>query len=164
VLEIELLQALAAAGQGQATDALAALERALAFAAPEGYVRLFVDKGASMAALLHEAYRHGIAREYVARLLDAFPDSGVPIVDFGLHSQPPIQHSNATIQNLPEPLTARELEVLRLLAAGASNNTIAETLVISLGTVKKHVNNLFGKLQVQNRTQAVVRARELQLI
>jgi LuxR family maltose regulon positive regulatory protein len=75
------------------------------------------------------------------------------------------QNSKLKTQNfLVEPLTARELEVLRLIADGASNNAIAEKLIVSLGTVKKHVNNIFGKLHVQSRTQAIARARELQII
>ncbi len=68
------------------------------------------------------------------------------------------------IQNLVEPLSERELEILQLIAAGRSNEEIAQTLVIAIGTVKKHINNIYGKLGVQSRTQALARARELKLL
>jgi LuxR family maltose regulon positive regulatory protein len=157
VLEIEILQALTAAALGQRTEALTTLERALSLAAPEGYVRIFVDQGPEMAALLQEAYQRGMAREYVEKLLAAFPD-------FGLDGENQIANPQSKNLNLIEPLTARELEVLRLIADGASNGVIAQTLIVSLGTVKKHVNNIFGKLHVQSRTQAIARAHELQII
>jgi len=154
VLEILMLRALALDAQGQHNDALMTLERALGLAKPAGYVRLFVDEGAPMQALLRHGYRRGITREYVATLLTEFA---------GPHAANPRRHA-AHPSALVEPLTAREGEVLRLLDAGASNRDIAHRLVLSLGTVKKHVSNICGKLGVQSRTQAVARARVLQLL
>jgi LuxR family maltose regulon positive regulatory protein len=139
---------------GQRAQALTTLERALWLAEPEGYVRLFVDEGAPMRALLRYAYRRGITPGYVVALLAAFA---------GPHAADPQRHV-AHPSALVEPLTARECEVLRLLDAGASNRDIAHDLVLSLGTVKKHVSNICGKLGVQSRIQAVARARALQLL
>ena len=155
-LAILLLQALTANAQGNQAAALAALESALSLAAPEGYVRVFVDEGAPMAALLRAADHHGIAPAYIARLLVAFPrtedQTGRPAA---------LSPQSST---LVETLSQRELEVLRLIADGHSNQAIADRLVVAVSTVKKHVNNIYGKLDVQSRTQALVRARELTLL
>jgi len=168
VLEIEILQAMAAAAQGQQAEALATLERALAFAASEGYVRIFVDKGPQMAALLTQSAerraQNDSIRVYAERLRLAFPAEQGAEAPHAPPSPPVLRSTLERSNALVEPLTARELEVLRLIANGASNGTIAETLIVSLGTVKKHVNNIFGKLQVQSRTQAIARARDLQLL
>jgi LuxR family transcriptional regulator, maltose regulon positive regulatory protein len=152
VLEILIVQALALAAQHDRKRALIALERALTQAAPEGYVRIFVDEGKSMLALLHQA--HGIASGYVARLLAAFgePTSAAALL--------PTSAADALV----EPLTPRELEVLRLLARGLSNQEIAHELIIEVGTVKRHVNSLCGKLGVNSRLQAVARARTYDLL
>jgi LuxR family maltose regulon positive regulatory protein len=169
-LEIEILQALAAAAQGQPGQALTTLDRTLAFAASEGYVRIFVDKGPQMASLLEAAYHSNIAPAFVAQLLGAFPEADTVTRWHGdkvtaLSGHPlTLSPAHPVTRSLVEPLTARELEVLRHIADGASNGAIAERLIVSLGTVKKHVNNIFGKLQVQSRTQAIARARELQLL
>jgi LuxR family transcriptional regulator, maltose regulon positive regulatory protein len=159
VLEIELLQALTADALGQRAHALTTIERALTLAAPEGYVRVFVDEGAPMAELLREAHARGIAPDYVTKLLAAF--SRTESSGLRTESQEP-PHSIVSPQSsaLVEPLTARELEVLRLLAGGASNGAIAEALIISIGTAKKHVNNILAKLDVRSRTQAAIWARE----
>jgi LuxR family maltose regulon positive regulatory protein len=145
-----VLQALALEMQGAADRALDALERALMLAEPGGYVRTFVDEGEPMARLLRRALAQGIAPGYVARLLAAFRDS-VP-------AKPP------AAQALVEPLTGRELEVLRLIAAGLSNREIAEELYIAVSTVKTHVNRIYGKLGAKSRTQAVVKAQALDLL
>jgi LuxR family maltose regulon positive regulatory protein len=145
-LEILIVQAVALAAQHDRKRALVALERALAQAAPEGYVRLFVDEGMPMLALLHQAQAHGIASGYVARLLAAFGE--------------PTSAADALV----EPLTPRELEVLRLLAKGLSNQEIARELIIEVGTVKRHVNSICGKLGVSGRLQAVAHAREYDLL
>ncbi|HEY3231123.1 MAG TPA: LuxR C-terminal-related transcriptional regulator [Roseiflexaceae bacterium] len=154
VLEILMLRALAFDAHGQRTDALTTLERVLRLGEPEGYIRLFVDEGACLRALLRHAYRRGITPEYVATLLAAFA---------GPHASDPQLHA-AHPSALVEPLTARECEVLQILDAGASNRDIAHSLVLSLGTVKKHISNICGKLGVQSRTQAVARARAVQLL
>ena len=95
--------------------------------------------------------------DHLARLVDAFEQAGLPV-------RLPIRPGGVVVAGLVEPLSARELEVLRLLAEGATNRAIAKQLVVSLDTVKRHVSNLFGKLEVANRTQAVARARELGLL
>ena len=130
-------------------NALPTLERALVLAAPEGYVRLFVDEGELMLALLRQAYARGIVPEYASTLLSAFGEqhaSDLPLSD----------HLSA--------LTGREREVLGLLLEGASNREIARRLILSVNTVKRHVYNLSGKLGVQSRTRAIARARELGLL
>jgi len=150
VLEILVLQALAFHAQGNHMQALSTLERALLLAEPEGYIRLFVDEGTPMLALLRQARARGRVAGYVSTLLSAFGEQGEVHV---LHTR-----------KLAEPLTEREREVLQLLAAGASNREIARRLVLSIGTVKKHVSNICGKLDAQSRTQAIARARTLHLL
>ncbi len=148
-LEILILQALALSAQGKGTEAFPVLERVLTLAEPEGYIRLFVDEGTPMVALLRQAHARGIAPDYVATLLSAFGE------------QPVAAPSRAS--PLVEPLTERELDVLRLLVTGLSNAEIARELIITVGTVKRHVNSIYGKLGVQSRTQAVARAQTLHL-
>jgi LuxR family maltose regulon positive regulatory protein len=146
-IEIRILQALAASDDEQA---LVHLAEALTMAQPEGYVRIFVDQGKALVPLLRRAAHRGIAPGYVARLLSAMAES------------PGAAPSLA--QPLIEPLSEREIEVLQLIAAGKSNQAIAAELVLSVGTVKAHASNIYGKLGVRSRTQAVARARELELI
>ena len=153
VLEMLMLRALALRAQGKRAEALSVLQRTLRQAAPEGYVRLFVDEGTPMRLLLQEAQARGIVPEYVARLLTAFGAS--------------VSSAPAPLPNpgsLVEPLTEREREVLHLLLEGASNQEIARRLVLSINTVKRHVYNICGKLGVQSRTQAIVKARALNLL
>jgi LuxR family maltose regulon positive regulatory protein len=148
------LQALAyrALGDRAQSEASArALGQALTLAEPEGYVRVFVDEGPPMAELLRRAQSRGIAPAYVNKLLSAFPDGGLS----SAVRRPP---------SLIEPLNERELEVLRLIADGLSNREIAGKLIIALSTVKWHINNLYGKLHVRSRTQALARAKELGLL
>jgi LuxR family maltose regulon positive regulatory protein len=149
-IRILALQALAFDAQDDPDAALAALEQALTLAEPEGYVRTFVDEGEPMAGLLRRALSRGIVPDYVARLLAAFGDEA--------ELRPP------AMESLVEPLTERELEVLRLIVAGLSNPDIAEELYIAVSTVKSHVNHIYGKLGVGSRTQAVAKARELRLL
>ena len=146
VIETLVLQALALQAQGKDDQALTTLERALSFAEPEGYVRTFIDEGAPMAALLRTAASRGIALDYVSKLLAAFGEVAFPSVP------------------LIEALSERELEVLRLLAAGLSNREIGAELFLAVGTVKKYTSNIYGKLDVHKRTQAVARAKELGLV
>ena len=172
VLEILVLRTLAFAAQGNRTQALTLLERALLLAEPEGYVRLFVDEGEPMVALLRHAYARGIAPDYVATLLSAFGEQPMAAPSRAWHPQGPHStfHHSVPVHfaqpsaPLVEPLTERELEVLRLLVMGQSNAEIARELIITVGTVKRHVNSIYGKLGVQSRTQAVARAQTLQLL
>jgi len=157
VIELRALQGLALAAGGDEPAALAALADALALACPQGYVRVFADEGPPMATLCGRLVRarragaaatRGVPLACLARLLRSFDAGpGAPA--------PPA---------LVEPLTPRELEVLGLLAAGRPNQGIAEDLVVSLDTVKKHVSHVLDKLGAANRTEAVTRARELDLL
>jgi LuxR family maltose regulon positive regulatory protein len=152
-IEIMMLQALAFQAGGDTTRAMASLERALALAEPEGFVRIFVDEGPPMAGLLYEALGRGIAPDYARRLLAAFPMPEPEQVG------PP--ETQGPQPDLIEPLSERELEVLHLMAEGLTNPEIASRLLVSLHTVKTHARNIYGKLGVHNRTQAVTRARSL---
>jgi ATP/maltotriose-dependent transcriptional regulator MalT len=133
---------------------MSALAQALMQAEPEGYIRIFVDEGPSMAALLHHARSRGVTPDYTSMLLAA-----VPSTDRGIEASP-------LTDRFPfdEPLSERELEVLHLLASGASNQEIARELSIALTTAKKHISNIIRKLGVSNRTQAVSRGRDLGLL
>ncbi|MCC6628231.1 MAG: helix-turn-helix transcriptional regulator [Chloroflexi bacterium] len=152
VIEILGLQALAHEVQGDIPRALAPLARALALAEPEGYVRIFVDEGQAMRTLLRQAAAGGITSSYTQRLLSAFGEPARPA------STP------AHAAGLVEPLTGREVEILRLVAAGMRNQEIADQLVISPATIKRHLANAYGKLGVGHRTEAIVRANELNLL
>jgi LuxR family maltose regulon positive regulatory protein len=152
LIEIQTLRALAYQAKGGIEQALSALERALSLAEPGGYVRTFVDKGSPMAQLLYEAAARRLAPAYIGRLLAAFPVS---------EAKPP---SPVLPAEMIEPLTGRELEVLQLIAEGLSNREIAQQLVLSLPTVKWHTSNIYGKLGVKNRTQAVAKARALGIL
>jgi LuxR family maltose regulon positive regulatory protein len=164
LIEILTLQALVCQAQADLTSALMALERALTLAAPEGYARIFVDEGAPMAGLLAQvAKRESPVAGYAATLLAAFPRTEGQ----GLRAESPESlHSVLSPQSsaLVEPLSERELEVLRLIADGHSNQAIADRLVVAVSTVKRHISNIYGKLDVQSRTQALLRARELRLL
>lgn len=129
--------------------ALTCLEKALFLAEQEGYVRVFLDEGEPMVTLLQHVATKGVYPDYVRRLLSVVLSA---------------EKRTTLTQRLIEPLSGRELEILRLVAEGKSNQQIAEVLIIARGTVKKHLNNIFGKLSAQNRTQCVARARELKLL
>ncbi len=156
VIEILILQALAHHSGGNASQAMDPLKRALEIAEPLGYFRIFVDEGQPMLRLLHEAYQQDIKPDYVQRLLAAFPDIETKQIDF-----PKIL---TTTTELIEPLSARELEVLQLIAEGLTNPEIAARIYLSPHTVKVHTRNIYGKLDAHNRIEAVARARELGII
>lgn len=161
VIEILLTRALVLEAQDKRAEALAALERALTLTEPEGYQRIFVDEGEAMRSLLTElrAATDRLAahsmRRYVDKIVAAFSRPAGAIAE----SAP-----KPLASEREEPLTARELEVLLLIAEGHSNAEIGQRLYLALSTVKGHNLRIFGKLQVQNRTEAVARARELGLI
>jgi LuxR family maltose regulon positive regulatory protein len=155
MLEILVLQALAHQAQGDIPSALVSLERALKLAEPEGYVRVFIEEGQPMANLLSVAAARGILPDYTGKLL-AF---------FEAEAQKSKEKSHlSSDQPLIEPLSERELEVLQLIAQGLSNREICERLFLAMSTVKGHNRRIFGKLEVQRRTEAIARARELGLL
>jgi LuxR family transcriptional regulator, maltose regulon positive regulatory protein len=149
VIQVLVLSALAHRMRGDVPAALVALERALTLAEPEGYVRVFVDEGPSMVAMLEAAARHGTAPNYVGRLLAALGQA---------------EHSTPVRQALVEPLSEREREVLRLLATDLDGPAIARELVVSLNTLRTHTRNIYAKLGVNNRRAAVRRGEELDLL
>jgi LuxR family transcriptional regulator, maltose regulon positive regulatory protein len=149
-IEALTLLSLAAQKRGDLVAALTLLERALRLAEPEGYVRLFADLGPPMDRLLHEARSRQVMPDYVARLLAAS----------GAVGDSAVAKSGA----LAEPLSPREHDVLRLMAAGLTNREIGSALAISPETVKKHTVSIYGKLGVGRRTEAAARARALDLL
>ena len=149
VIEVLVLQALIFQGRKDPDRALAVLKRALSLARPERYIRTFVDEGEPMLRLLHLARARQIETEYVTELLSVFEKVT------GKTQPPP--------QLLIEPLTAREVEVLKLIKTGCSNQDIADQLFISMPTVKRHISNIYGKLGVTSRTQAVSIGEELKI-
>ena len=164
IIEIQALRALALAARGDHASALAALAEVLTPACRQGYVRVFADEGAPMRALLarlsaaqrdQRAPARGVHAGYLAALLRACGQAG---------AVPPHRRAAAAVPGLVDQLTARELEILALLAAGTPNPRIAEELVVTLDTVKKHVTHILGKLGTANRTEAAARARQLSLI
>jgi LuxR family maltose regulon positive regulatory protein len=157
-IEILVLQALAYQRNGEVPAALAALERVLMLAEPEGYVRMFLNEGANMAHLLREAAARKIRPVYTGKLLAAFESEQK--MDIGEVSLPPSPASSPLI----EPLSQRELEILRLFRTEMSGPEIANELVIALSTVRTHTKSIYSKLNVNSRRAAVKRAEELGLI
>jgi len=155
VIEILVLQAIACHAQGDLPAALLPLQHALALAEPEGYVRMFLDEGSSMKQLLREASARGIMPEYTDNLLAAFEAE---------RRRSEAKPAPPPAQLLVESLSQRELGILQLIAQGLSNREIGERLFLALDTVKGHNRRLFDKLQVQSRTEAIARARELGLL
>ncbi|MFN2168560.1 MAG: LuxR C-terminal-related transcriptional regulator, partial [Anaerolineae bacterium] len=168
--EIQILRALACRAEGQDAPAMAALTEALSLAEPGGAVRVFLDAGEPLRFLLSD-FRLWIEeparqidpqgqnrlRRYADQLLAAFPGQETP-------SPPETEHPISNIHYLVEPLSERELEVLRLLASGLSNPEIADELVIAVSTVRSHCKNIYGKLGVHKRWDAVQRGQELGLV
>ncbi len=157
-IEFLSLKTLALSGQGKVAPAIQSIHRALTLAEPEGYVRVFVDMGESMGVLLQNAAAQNITPAYIHEtLLPAFRISSFP------------QEKTAAVEvsqteELVEPLSDREFEVLHLIAEGLTNREIAARLFIALSTVKSHINNIYGKLEVSNRVQAVTKAKTLHLV
>ncbi len=152
LIEALVVRAIAYANLGQADRAYVDLRRALTLGQPENEVRVFVDEGEAIRALLEKLRPDaGALRAYVEKLLGVFPQVALSPIPF-------------SAQPLIEPLTDRELDVLRGMADGLSNAEIAAKLIVAESTVKKHINHLFDKLAVQTRVQAVNKARELKLI
>jgi LuxR family maltose regulon positive regulatory protein len=156
-LELRVLLATLHWQAGQRERAIAVLEPALSLAEREGYVRVFVEAGSGLIPVLRQAAVQGIAPETVGKLLASLGERGARPVGAGVPAA-------GTRSALAEPLSEREIEVLRLVAAGLANAEIAEQLFLAVGTVKRHLFNLCGKLGVTNRTSAVARARELGLL
>jgi LuxR family maltose regulon positive regulatory protein len=161
-IEILNLRALTLQAQGDSDAAITSLSHALVLAEPGGFIRTFVDEGPPMAHLLSEALSLGIAPDYVRRLLTAFPLTRSESAAEPNRAAP--SRTQAIKSELVEPLSERELEVLQLIAEGLTNPEIAARLYLALNTIKAHTRNIYGKLGVHNRTQAVVQARELGLL
>jgi LuxR family maltose regulon positive regulatory protein len=151
LLKAIVLQAIAFYAHDQKKQAVLALEEALTLAEGGGLIRIFVDEGAPMADLLSKAAAQGIMPNFVSKLLGAFETVGK-------------QDASKSVQSLIDPLSERELEILQLIAQGLSNREISERLFLALNTIKGHNRRIFNKLQVQRRTEAVARARELNLL
>ncbi len=149
-LEVLVLRALASKACGDEAGAMEQLSRTLSLAEPEGYTRLFLDEGEPMVTLLRQAYARRIAPDYVTALLSAAGAADKDAPD--------------AARSLLEPLTEREREILRLLVAGLSNAAMASELVVTVGTVKSHINHIYGKLGVQSRSQAIARVHSLHLL
>jgi LuxR family transcriptional regulator, maltose regulon positive regulatory protein len=149
LIEILILQAIASADSGDSASARAALEQALTTAEPEGYARVFLDEGQAMTVLLRDASRHGITPGSITELLAG--------------GEPPMARPDKT-QRLLEPLSDRELEVLRLLASELSGPDIARRLYVSVNTLRTHTKHIFSKLDVNTRRAAVRRATQLGLL
>jgi LuxR family maltose regulon positive regulatory protein len=149
-IQILAVQAIVYHAQAESEQAFATLEHALELAEPEGYVRVFADEGAPMARLLRRMLTRSSASEYVRRVLEALGES--------VKIEMPIANK------LIESLSQRELEVLRLIVDGATNKEIAHELVLTVNTVKRHISNIFGKLHVSNRVQAIAQARERNIL
>lgn len=154
-IEILILQALSFQVQGDLDQAISTLEKALTLAEPGGFIRIFVDEGPPIARLLYEAVKRDIFPEYASKLLAAFP------IEDQKKTEPSPQKGQ---QTLFEPLSAREIEVLQLIAQGITNQKIASKLFISPNTVKVHTRNIYGKLAVNTRMEAVAKARVLGVI
>jgi LuxR family transcriptional regulator, maltose regulon positive regulatory protein len=151
LLKVMVLQAVALHMHGEKDKAVQVLSDALALAKPGGFVRTFVDEGLPMAQLLSEADTHGVMPDYTGKLLAAFKNE----------TKDERRTAEPSPSSSVEPLSQRELDVLRLIAAGLSNQEICERLFLALDTVKGHNRRIFNKLQVQRRTEAIARAREL---
>jgi LuxR family maltose regulon positive regulatory protein len=166
-IELYILRSLALVQQGDTRGAEADLERALALAEPEGYVRIFLDEGQPMQLLLAQWLAQAGAsplREYARHLLSQFDTKARAVMPPQKTASLTAEPLSGPSQPLIEPLSPRELEVLHLIAQGRTNKEIAGQLVVAPGTVKAHTSHIYRKLDVTNRTEAVARARQLGLL
>lgn len=157
-LKVMVLQAISYHMLGENSKAFELLGKALLMAEPGGFIRLFVDEGLPMARLFTEAADHTTMTDYTSKLLAAFEHK------LQTGEEKPGFPNASPVKSIVEPLSQRELEVLRLVADGYSNHEICKRLFLALNTVKGHNRRVFEKLQVHRRTEAVARARELGLI
>ena len=153
LISLYILYSLTLVATQQADSALAPLEKALTLAEPEGFCRVFIDEGQPLAQLLYALVQQNPEARYPAQLLAEFPDTSL--------AKPTAPERQAP---LVEPLSNRELEVLQLISAGLSNKEIAQKLYLSVGTIKVHTRNIYGKLGVSSRTQAVAKAQSFGII
>jgi LuxR family maltose regulon positive regulatory protein len=158
VPKILILESLALHAQGNTPEALDHLAPALSLSEPAGCVQFFMEEGTPMVELLRHAVSRGIAPKYASELLERFETKQ------GVGPPPHLSTPVAKTQPLVEPLTQRELDVLRLLATRLSTAEIADRLFIAVSTVRSHTKNIYGKLSVHRRADAVERAKELKLI
>ncbi len=147
--KVMVLKAIALFDQGEKSKAVRLMDKVLNFTEPEGFIRIFVDEGLPMYRLLSETAARGIMPEYTSRLITAFKAE---------------KKQNEEIQPLIEPLSQREIEVLKLIALGLSNHEIGEKLFLALDTVKGHNRRIFSKLDVKNRTMAISKAGSLNIL
>jgi LuxR family maltose regulon positive regulatory protein len=164
IIEIQALRALALAAVGDDASASSTLRDAVMLARPAGYVRVFADEGEPMRALVAQLSATRSGEQHAGRPIDARYLAALERACGQAEAGQPPRRADSSLPGLIEPLTERELEVLRLIAAGMSNQRIARELVVALDTVKKHVTHVLGKLGATNRTEAAARARELGLI
>lgn len=162
-IDVLALQALLHNSQDNEPAALTALTEAQTLAEPGGFIRNFVDLGLPMADLLKRLIKQNVAVGYIRRILTAFRNDEQRATQ-GESDLQATQSTPLSTQPLAEPLIHRELDVLELLAQRLSNKEIAEKLFISSGTIKKHLNNIYGKLNVTGRRQAVEKAAALGII
>lgn len=159
VIQILVLQTVLHQAQADKPRAFAALGEALTLGEPSGYLAFFVEQGESMRLLITELWRtrsHPSLRAYAEQVLAGFPQQEKATNDPG--------RTHVQSKNLIEPLSDREREIFGLVSAGLSNSEIAEKIIVTVGTIKKHLNTIYGKLGVGSRTQATVRGRELDLL
>ena len=157
-LQVLLLQALAQQAANENAQAMQTIGEALTLAAPGGLLRLFVDAGPPLATLLRQAAQAGVAPRFAQQVLTAFGETAI--------AQPPLTQASiqSIAQPLMDPLSARELDVLKLLTTELTGPEIARELMVSLNTMRTHTKNIYAKLGVNSRRTAVRRAEELNLI
>lgn len=160
LMEVLALQALSQDAKGDAESAKTSLTSAIEIARPGRYIRIFVDLGPKMAVLLNRLSNQKVAKRYIGQILSAFQDQGIEAEPAQIHNRPSPGHD----QQLSNPLTRREIEILGLLAPGLVNKEIAAKLCISPETVKKHSQHIYRKLNVSNRRHAVARAYEMGIL